>query len=112
MTDSITGSIDLLIAKYSAFTGVAESPHADPGPVPTRSTITAEPYFVLSVPCSGRYDIRLCDLSGRTRQQVFCGLLSEGARRFSLAGQPAGIYFVRAAASDGTVSSHRLVMMK
>jgi hypothetical protein len=67
---------------------------------------------VLEVTTSGRYDVRLCDLTGRTRQQVFRGFLSEGAHRLSLAGQPAGSYFVRVAAPDGGVSCQRLVLVK
>jgi hypothetical protein len=105
-------SLDLLVAKYNAFTGVAESPQAGRNTASPRGSITAARYVVLSIPCSGRYDVRLCDLSGRTRQQVYRGHLNKGAHRFSLAGQPAGIYFVRVAAWDGTVSSHRLVMIK
>jgi hypothetical protein len=104
--------VDLLTAKYSALTGIAESRRSAPAPAPARSTITAAPDFVLSIPNSGRYDVRLCDLSGRARQQIYRGHLNKGAHRFSLAGQPAGIYFVRVAASDGTVSSHMLVVMK
>jgi len=111
-TDSITFGYDLLTAKYSPFTGIAESRRSDLGPVRTRSTITAAPDFVLSVPCSGRYDIRLCDLMGRSREQIFCGHLSQGAHRFSLAGRPAGHFFVRVAAPDGGISCQRLVLVK
>ncbi len=106
------GSADLLIAKYSPFTGVAESPRSDAVPVLTRSAITAAPDFVLSVPCSGRYDIRLSDLCGRPQRRVFSGRLNEGAHRFSLAGQRAGHYFVRVSAPDGGVSCQRLVLVK
>jgi hypothetical protein len=105
-------SLDLLVAKYNAFAGVVESRRWAPAAAPASRTITAAPDFVLSVPSSGRYDVRLCDLSGRTRQQVYHGHLNQGAHRFSLAGQPAGICFVRVAASDGTISSHRLVMIE
>ena len=75
-------------------------------------TLPAAPDFVLSVPCPGRYDIRLCDLSGRAMQQIFCGHLSKGAHRFSPTGQPAGLCFVRVAAPDGGVSCQRLVLVK
>jgi len=112
VTDPVTFGSDLLVAKYSPFTGIVESPRSGPGPVGPRGTITAAPDFILSVPCAGRYDIRLCDLSGRTIQQVFCGYLSKGARRFSVAGRPAGLCFVRVAAPDGGVSCQRLVLIK
>ena len=106
------GNGDVLALKYSALTGIAES-HAVPStPARAATMITAAPDFVLSVPSSGHYDIRLCDLTGRTRQQVFRGHLSEGAHRLSLSGQPAGSYFVRVAAPDGGVSCQRLVLVK
>jgi hypothetical protein len=113
----ITGNVnpsgyDLLVAKYSALTGIAESHAAPSTPARAATTITAAPDFVLSVPSSGHYDIRLCDLTGRTRQQVFRGYLSEGAHRLSLSGQPAGSYFVRVAAPGGGVSCQRLVLVK
>lgn len=112
VTDAVTPGTDLLTAKYNPFTGIAESPRSDLDPVRTRSTITAAPDFVLSVPCSGRYDIGLYDLTGRARRSVFSGLLSQGGHRFSLAGQPAGPYFVRVVGSDGAVSCHRLVLVE
>lgn len=112
VTDPVTFGADLLVAKYSPFTGVTESPCPGPAPVAARSIMTAAPDFVLAVPGSGRYDIRLCDLTGRTRQQIHRGLLSAGAHRFTLAGQPAGSYFVRVAAPDGGVSCQRLVLVK
>jgi len=111
-TDSVTLSRDLLAIKYSALTGVAESHLPDPRPAATRGTITAAPDFVVSVPCPGRYDLRLCDLNGRVKQHLLHGHLSSGAHRFSLAGQPAGLYFVRVAAPDGGVSCQRLVLVK
>jgi hypothetical protein len=106
------GDEDLLVAKYSALTGIAESHAVTRTHARTATTITAAPDFVLSVPSPGHYDIRLCDLTGRTRQQVFRGYLSEGAHRLSLSGQPAGSYFVRVAAPDGGVSCQRLVLVK
>jgi hypothetical protein len=111
VSDTLGSGYDVLTLKYGTLTGVAESPHR-PKPAVARTTITAAPYFVLAVPSSGRYDIRLCDLTGRTRQQVFSGHLNEGAHRLSLAGQPAGSYFVRVAAPDGGISCQRLVLMK
>lgn len=105
-------SLDLLVAKYNAFTGVSEPPQAGRNTAYRRGSITTAPYIVISIPGSGRYDVRLCDISGRTKQRVCRGHLTKGAHRFSLAGQPAGIYFVRAAGWDGTVSSHRLVMVR
>ncbi len=110
--DSLSYGYDVLALEYGALTGVAESPTRRPAPTPARSTITAAPYFVLAVPGSGRYDIRLCDLNGRTRRPLFHGSLSEGAHRFSLAGLPAGHYIVRVAAPAGGVSSQRLVLVK
>jgi hypothetical protein len=110
VTDSLTYGYDVLAVEYGALTGVAESPAR--GPAPARSTITAAPYFVLAVPGSGRYDIRLCDLNGRTRRSLFHGSLSEGAHRFSLAGLPSGHYIVRVAAPAGGISSQRLVLVK
>jgi len=112
VTDTMTFGYDLLIAKYSPFTGLAESPLFEPVPARVRGTVTAAPDFVLSVPSSGRYDITLADLCGRTERRVFSGYLNEGAHRFSLAGQPAGRYFVRVAAPDGGVSCQRLVLVK
>jgi hypothetical protein len=112
VTDPVTFGSDLLVAKYSPFTGVTESPRFGPAPVAARSIMTAAPEFVLTVPGSGRYDIRLCDLTGRTRRQIYRGLLSEGAHRFTLAGQPVGSYFVRVAAPDGGISCQRLVLVK
>jgi hypothetical protein len=105
-------SFDLLVAKYNAFTGITESPQADRSNASPRGSMAAATSFLLSIPCSGRYDVRLCDVSGRTKQRVCRGHLSKGAHRFSLAGQPAGIYSVRVAAWDGTVSSHGLVIVK
>jgi hypothetical protein len=110
--DPVTFGSDLLVAKYSPFTGVTESPSPGPAAVTARSILTAAPDFMLSVPCPGRYDIGLCDLTGRTRQQVYHGRLSEGAHRFSLAGQPSGHYFVTVAAPDGGVSCQKLVLVK
>jgi hypothetical protein len=106
------GDGDLLAIKYSALTGVAEPHRTSTGDLARHSIITAAPEFVLAVTTSGRYDVKLCDLTGRTRQQVFRGFLSEGAHRLSLAGQPAGSYFVRVAAPDGGVSCQRLVLVK
>jgi len=111
-TDSIAETNHLLVAKYSALTGVAESPRSHSAPLARRSTITAAPYFVLSVPSSGRYDIRLCDLTGRMRQPVYCGHLGQGVHRFSLAGQPAGPYLLRVAAAGSGVSCQKLVLVK
>jgi hypothetical protein len=104
-------AFDLLVAKYSAFTGIAESPQARRSAAVPRGSITASPCVVISIPCSGRYEIRLCDISGRTRQQVYRGHLGQGTHRFSLAGQSAGTYVVRVSASDGTASAHKLVMI-
>ena len=112
VTDPVTFGSDLLVAKYSPFTGSVEPRQPNATPVRAHGTITAAPEFVLSVPCTGRYDVRLCDLTGRARQSLFSGLLSQGARRFSLGGQPAGHYFVRVAAPDGGVSCQRLVLVK
>ena len=112
VTDPVTFGSDLLVAKYSPLTGVTQSPRSGPAPVAARSIVTAAPDFVLAIPCSGRYDIRLCDLTGRTRQQIYRGFLSEGAHRFSLSGQATGSYFVRVAAPDGGVSGQRLVLVK
>jgi len=112
VVDPVTFGSDLLVAKYSPFTGVTESPRSGPASVAARSILTAAPDFILSVPCPGRYEIRLCDLAGRTRQQLHHGLLNEGAHRFSLAVQPSGHYFVRVAAPDGGVSCQKLVLVK
>ncbi len=112
VTDPVTHGSDLLVAKYSPFTGSAEPRQANPTPVRDYGTITAAPEFVLSVPCFGRYEVRLCDLTGRARQSLFSGFLSRGAHRFSLGGQPAGHYFVRVAAPDGGVSCQRLVIVR
>jgi len=111
-TDSIAGSVDLLMAKYHAVGGIAESGRSNYGAVRTHSTITATPDIILSVPLSGDYDIRLCDLRGDVRQGIYRGHLSKGAHRFSLARQPAGLYFVRVAAPDGGISCHKLVLVK
>jgi len=112
VTNPANDSLDLLVAKYNAFTGVAESPQADRNTAYRRGSITAAPYIVISIPGSGRYDVRLCDVSGRARQQVCRVHLDQGAHRFSLAGQPPGTYIVRVSAPDGTVAGHRLVIMK
>jgi hypothetical protein len=106
------GNGDVLALKYSALTGITES-HAVPStPARATTTITAAPDFVLSVPSSGHYDIRLCDLTGRTRQQLFRGTLIKGAHRLSASALPAGMYVVRVAAPDGGVSCQRLVLVK
>jgi hypothetical protein len=106
------GNGDVLALKYSALTGIAES-HAVPStPARAATTITAAPDFVLSVPSSGRYDVRLCDLTGRTRQQLFRGTLTKGAHRLSVCALPAGTYFVRVAAPGGGISCQRLVLVK
>jgi len=106
------GNGDVLALKYSALTGIAES-HAVPGtPARATTTITAAPDFVLAVPSSGHYDIRLCDLTGRTRQQLFRGTLTKGAHRLSVSAIPAGTYFVRVAAPNGGISCQRLVLVK
>jgi hypothetical protein len=112
VSDPATLGSDLLVAKYSPFTGITESSRSGPAPGVARSTITAAPDFAMVVPGSGRYDIRLCDLTGRTRQQIYRGLLSAGAHRFTLAGQPAGSYFVRVAAPGGGISCQSLVLVK
>jgi hypothetical protein len=111
-TDSLAYDAELLIVKHSPFTGLTESTGAGPIPARTHRTITAAPELVLSVPCSGRYDIRLSDLCGRTRQSVFSGLLIQGTHRISLVGRPAGLYFVRVAAPDGGVSCQSLVLVR
>jgi len=109
---NLMGDIDVLALKYSALTGVAES-HAVPStPARAATTIIAAPDFVLSVPSSGRYDVRLCDLTGRTRQQLFRGTLTKGAHRLSVSALPTGTYFVRVAAPNGGISCQRLVMVK
>ena len=106
------GNGDVLALKYSALTGIAES-HAVPSTSAlAATTITAAPDFVLSVPSSGHYDIRLCDLTGRTRQQLFRGTLIKGAHRLSVSALPAGMYFVRVAAPNGGISCQRLVVVK
>ena len=111
VSDTLTG-FDVLALRYAALTGVTESPALHPVRAIAPSTITAAQSFVLAVPCSGRYDIRLCDLTGRTREQLCLGSLSEGAHRFSLAGLPSGRYVVRVAAPDGGVSCQKLVLVK
>ncbi|MBN2464150.1 hypothetical protein JXD38_00805 [candidate division WOR-3 bacterium] len=111
VTDSLTFGTDLLTLEYAALTGVAEHT-CRPVPAVSRTTITAAPYFVLSVPNSGRYDVRLCDLTGGISRQLWHGSLSQGAHRLSLAGLPSGHYFVRVSAPDGGVSCERLVMVK
>lgn len=110
--DTITNHSDVLTAKYSALTGIAESPRHATAQTTAHSTITAAPDFVLSVPSTGRYDVKLCDLTGRTRQQVFCGALSKGAHRLSISGLTAGMYFIRVAAPGGGVSCQRLVLVR
>jgi len=115
ITGYVTNSMgdgDLLALKYSALTGITESRVVPSTPPRAATTITAAPDFVLSVPSSGRYDIRLCDLTGRVRQQLFHGNLSKGAHRFTLAGQPAGCYFVRVGAPGDVISCQRLVLVK
>jgi len=112
VTDPVTFGSDLLVAKYSPFTGVTQSPRSGPDPVAARRTVTAAPDFILTVPRSGRYDVRLCDLAGRTRRQLHYGHLSEGAHRFTLAAQPAGCYFVRVRAPGDVISCLRLVLVK
>ncbi len=102
---------DILVAKYSAFTGIAES-HGTPSTTARAATITAAPDFAISVPSAGRYDISLSDLTGRTRQQLYCGTLMKGAHRMSVSALPAGTYFVRVAAPDGGISCQRLVLVK
>ena len=102
----------MMMVGRSWLTGIAES-HAVPStPARTATTITAAPDFVLSVPSSGHYDIRLCDLTGRTRQQLFRGTLIKGAHRLSVSALPAGMYFVRVAAPNGGISCQRLVVVK
>jgi hypothetical protein len=111
--DTLTYNSDLLAAKYSALTGIAESRHTSTGPFAAHSIITAAPDFVLSVPHAGRYAVGLCGLSGRTLQRVFSGYLSEGSHRLSIGDvRSAGHYFVRVAASDGRVSCQRLVLVR
>ena len=112
VTDTLTFGYDVLLVKYAALTGVAESPSPSPARAVARSTITAAPSFSLAVPTSGRYEVRLCDATGRTRQSVHNGNLSEGVHRFSLAGLPAGHYFVRVAAPDGGTTCQRLVLAR
>ncbi|MBN2464893.1 hypothetical protein JXD38_04640 [candidate division WOR-3 bacterium] len=109
--DTLTYNSDILAIKYAALTGIAESPRSAPT-YASAHTITAGPDFILSVPCSGSYDVRLCDLTGRTRQQLFHGTLAKGAHRLSVSAVPAGTYFVRVAASDGGISCHRFVLVK
>jgi hypothetical protein len=75
-------------------------------------TIVATPEFLLSVPVSGDYDIRLFDPCGNLCQDVFNGSLTSGAHRFSLRDQPAGLYLIRVTAPDRRVSSHRLVLLR
>ena len=106
------GGYDVLALKYAALTGVTEQPASRPARTVTQNTITAGPSFVLAVPSSGSYDIRMCDLTGRTRRQLCDGSLSRGAHRFSLAGLPAGRYVVRVAAPDGGISCQKLVLVK
>jgi len=112
VTDTLTFGYDVLMVKYAALTGVAESSGPGPARGLARSTITAAPVFSLAVPTSGRYDVRLCDATGRTRQSVLNGNLGEGVHRFSLAGLPSGHYFVRVAAPDGGVTCQRLVLAR
>jgi hypothetical protein len=112
MTDTLTSGLDLLTMKYGALTGAAESPAPRPAASLAHSTITAAPYFVLSVPGAGRYDVELCDLTGRAAQTLHRGQLSEGPHRFSVAGLPSGSYFVRVAAPDGGISCQRLLLVK
>lgn len=112
VTDPVTFGSDLLVAKYSPFTGVVESHQPNATTVRARGTITAAPDFVISVPCPGRYDVRLCDLTGRATRQVFRGHLNQGAHRFSLAGQPAGLHIVRVTAPEGGISCRKLVLVK
>jgi hypothetical protein len=112
VTDTTTFDSDLLVAKYSALTGIAESQHASARSSAPRNIITAAPEFVLTVETSGRYDVKLCDLTGRTRQQLFRGTLTKGAHRLSVSALPAGTYFVRVAAPNGGISCQRLVLVK
>jgi hypothetical protein len=110
--DTLTYNSDILAIKYAALTGIAESPRLTPAYATARSIITACPDFILSVPSSGRYDVRLCDLTGRCRAVLCSGSLSSGAHRLSLAGQPAGNYVVRVTAPVGAISCQRLVVVK
>jgi hypothetical protein len=112
VSDTLESGYDVLALKYAALTGVTESPALHPARAIAQNTITARPSFVLAVPSSGRYDIRLCDLTGRTRQQLCHGSLSGGAHRFSLAGLPSGHYVIRVAAPDGGISCQKLVLVK
>ncbi len=111
-TDTTTANVDMLIAEYSPFSGVAESRVSRPRAATNSSTIIAAPDFVVSIPVPGHYDIRLCDPSGRTRQRIYSGALGEGAHRLSVAGQPAGLYFVRVASPQGGVSCQQLVLVR
>ena len=112
VTDSITSGTDVLAAKYSSLTGVAEAPQASPAPRLAHGALIAAPEFVLAVEISGRYDVKLCDLAGRVRQQLFRGTLTKGAHRLSVSAIPAGAYFVRVAAPDGGISCQRLLLVK
>ncbi len=112
VSDTLQSGYDVLTLKYGTLTGVAETPGSHPARTNAHSTITAAPYFVLSVPNSGRYDVRLCDLSGGISRQLSAGNLSQGVHRLSLAGLPSGHYFVRVSAPDGGVSCERLLLVK
>jgi hypothetical protein len=112
MEDTLAFGLDLLLMKYSGLTGIAEPRSAGASRRVRQTTITAAPEFVLAVTLAGRYDVKLCDLNGRVRQQLFAGSLSSGAHRLSLRGQPAGRYVVRATGPDGTTSCQRLTVVK
>ncbi len=112
VTDSLTSGVDLLTVKYATMTGIAESPAPRQVPGIAHSTITAAPCFVLSVPGAGRYDVELCDLTGRVARMLHHGHLSRGPHRFSVAGVPSGSYLVSVAAPDGGISCQRLVVVK
>jgi hypothetical protein len=110
--DSHSGRVNLLVAKYSSFLGVAQSPPRGPVPGDHQIPTFADPDLVLSVPCSGHYDIGLCDLTGRLTQWIFRGYLTSGAHRLPLAGEPTGMYIVTVAAPDGGVSCQRLLLVR
>jgi len=113
VTDTVTYYYDLLAIKYQPFVGIAEPRPTDHDPrTTTSSTITATPDIVLAVPLSGHYDIKLCDLCGTVRQEIYSGQLAQGAHRFSLTEMPAGLYFIRVAMPDGRVSGTRLILVR
>ncbi|HTW92619.1 MAG TPA: hypothetical protein VMH22_13065 [bacterium] len=106
------GYDDFLVSKYSSLAGISQSHVDEPSRARTMTTITALPEFVLWVPNSAFYSVKLCDVTGRMLRQLYRGGLSQGPHRLSLGGTRAGSYFVRVTSPSAAVSFQRLVLVK